>query len=454
MNPLTNVKNLNKINEIELNKGYVNKKSWHDIYKDSAWIFIGGLAYGLTEGDILSVFSQYGEIVNLNVVRDKKTGKTKGFCFLCYASQKSTILAVDNFNGIKLCGRTIRVDHVANYKPPKDNEHDDEVTRQLKSEGCAPKPLISENISNASADTSERKKSKKSKKEKKKHKKRKKVNSEELSLKKVKKEEQEEFSLKKVKKEKLDTGYAKYEFPEKHSNRRSNSEDSESSSSDSDCSYTSKKEKHKSAKTSKSCEIQQNVVEKGDKTRTNEYNIKKSDHKRRHDSSSDSDNQSTKRVSHNLKDHANDLPALTKYAKYNKVRSHSNSSSDEYYEKHEKNHPSISNEIEHNFKDSKSHHHNSSSNSESESTYRKKTDKKREKYSRRDSIERENTFHKYKRYESSHYHNGRDDRHNESTYERMDHYQSEKRDGQNDSYRKDDRRKAGKRRSDYRERKL
>ncbi|GFQ71896.1 RNA-binding motif protein, X-linked 2 [Trichonephila clavata] len=164
MNPLTNVKNLNKINEIELNKGYVNKKSWHDIYKESAWIFVGGLAYGLTEGDILSVFSQYGEIVNLNLVRDKKTGKTKGFCFLCYANQKSTILAVDNFNGIKLCGRTIRVDHVANYKPPKDNEHDDEVTKQLKSEGCAPKPLISEDTPSGSADIPERKKSKKSKK--------------------------------------------------------------------------------------------------------------------------------------------------------------------------------------------------------------------------------------------------------------------------------------------------
>ena len=30
------------------------------------------------------------------------TGKTKGFAFLCYEDQKSTILAVDNFNGIKV----------------------------------------------------------------------------------------------------------------------------------------------------------------------------------------------------------------------------------------------------------------------------------------------------------------------------------------------------------------
>ena len=46
---------------------------------------------------------RYGEIVNINLVRDKKSGKSKGFCFLAYQDQRSTVLAVDNFNGIKVC---------------------------------------------------------------------------------------------------------------------------------------------------------------------------------------------------------------------------------------------------------------------------------------------------------------------------------------------------------------
>ena len=45
---------------------------------------------------------RYGELVNINMVRDKVTGKTKGFCFICYQDQRSTDLAVDNFNGIKV----------------------------------------------------------------------------------------------------------------------------------------------------------------------------------------------------------------------------------------------------------------------------------------------------------------------------------------------------------------
>lgn len=94
------MKNVTKLSESELARG--GKSSWHDQYKHSAWIFVGGLPYDLTEGDIICVFSQYGEIVNINLVRDKLSGKQKGFCFICYEDQKSTVLAVDNLNGIKV----------------------------------------------------------------------------------------------------------------------------------------------------------------------------------------------------------------------------------------------------------------------------------------------------------------------------------------------------------------
>lgn len=100
MNPLTNVKNVTKLSESELTRG--GKSSWHDEYKDSAWIFVSGLPYDLSEGDIICVFSQYGEIVNINLVRDKASGKQKGFCFMCYEDQRSTVLAVDNLNSIKV----------------------------------------------------------------------------------------------------------------------------------------------------------------------------------------------------------------------------------------------------------------------------------------------------------------------------------------------------------------
>jgi len=137
MNPMTNIKNITKLSEQEISRNL--KTSWHDEYKGSAWVFFGGLPYDLTEGDIIAIFSQYGEVVNINLIRDKDTGKQKGYGFLCYEDQRSTVLAVDNFNGIKILGRTIRVDHVKDYKPPKDSKHVDEDTKKLRMEGCAPR---------------------------------------------------------------------------------------------------------------------------------------------------------------------------------------------------------------------------------------------------------------------------------------------------------------------------
>ncbi|KAM6057224.1 RNA-binding motif protein, X-linked 2 isoform 4-T4 [Theristicus caerulescens] len=98
-----------------------------------------GPAAPLPPPPVLRLCCRYGEVVNINLVRDKKTGKSKGFCFLCYEDQRSTILAVDNFNGIKIKGRTIRVDHVANYRPPKDSDDLDDVTKALHAKGCGVK---------------------------------------------------------------------------------------------------------------------------------------------------------------------------------------------------------------------------------------------------------------------------------------------------------------------------
>ena len=48
--------------------------------------------------------------------RDKETAKSRGFAFLAYEDQRSTVLAVDNLSGSRVAGRIIRVDHVDNYK--------------------------------------------------------------------------------------------------------------------------------------------------------------------------------------------------------------------------------------------------------------------------------------------------------------------------------------------------
>ncbi|XP_042459464.1 zinc finger CCCH domain-containing protein 25-like [Zingiber officinale] len=135
MNPLTLAKRTQKINLTEAALGISDGASWQTKYKDSAYIFIGGIAFDLTEGDLLAVFAQYGEVVDVNLVRDKATGKSKGFAFLAYEDQRSTILAVDNLNGAKILGRIVRVDHVSNYKKKEEEEEDEQRQKKREARG-------------------------------------------------------------------------------------------------------------------------------------------------------------------------------------------------------------------------------------------------------------------------------------------------------------------------------
>jgi RNA recognition motif-containing protein len=50
--------------------------------------------------------NRYGEIIHVELVRDQKTGKPKGFAFIQYEDQRSTILAVDNLGGANVRNKT------------------------------------------------------------------------------------------------------------------------------------------------------------------------------------------------------------------------------------------------------------------------------------------------------------------------------------------------------------
>lgn len=111
--------------------------SWHADYRDTAYIYIGGLPFDLSEGDIVTICSQFGEPVHINLVRDKETGKSRGFAFLKYEDQRSTDLAVDNLGGSTVLGRILRVDHVR-YKRRDDEEDEGDNVAKIMGDATAP----------------------------------------------------------------------------------------------------------------------------------------------------------------------------------------------------------------------------------------------------------------------------------------------------------------------------
>lgn len=101
--------------------------SWHRDYSDTAFVYIGGLDPRLSEGDVLQIFSQYGEPVWIKLARDRETGKSRGFGWLKYEDQRSCDLAVDNLGGCNVLGRMLNVDHTR-YKSArgKDGQEEEE----------------------------------------------------------------------------------------------------------------------------------------------------------------------------------------------------------------------------------------------------------------------------------------------------------------------------------------
>ncbi|KAI9780542.1 MAG: hypothetical protein M1839_006660 [Geoglossum umbratile] len=118
---MNSIREVRALNKRELEEGVAPEASWHADYRDTAYIYIGGLPFELSEGDIITIFSQFGEPVHVNLVRDKETGKSRGFAFLKYEDQRSTDLAVDNLGGATVMGRMLRVDHTR-YKRKGDEE--------------------------------------------------------------------------------------------------------------------------------------------------------------------------------------------------------------------------------------------------------------------------------------------------------------------------------------------
>jgi RNA-binding motif X-linked protein 2 len=131
------IQEIQRINDLELQKGITNTSaSWHTKYSESAWVYFR-LPTALSEGDIIAVMSQWGEIEDINLVREENkegtgTGKSKGFGFLKYEDARSCVLAVDNFNGSKILGFSMRVDHVEKYRLPK---HIQEREKEEKEKG-------------------------------------------------------------------------------------------------------------------------------------------------------------------------------------------------------------------------------------------------------------------------------------------------------------------------------
>jgi len=72
-------------------------------------IYVGNLSYETAEEDLRQAFEQYGEIVSVNVIKDKFSGQSRGFAFVEMATKEAGEAAIAALNGAELQSRELTV---------------------------------------------------------------------------------------------------------------------------------------------------------------------------------------------------------------------------------------------------------------------------------------------------------------------------------------------------------
>ena len=72
-------------------------------------IYVGNLPYESTEDDLIEAFSAHGEVESVTVIKDRDTGRSKGFAFVEMPTNSEAESAIAAFNGQEFNRRTLTV---------------------------------------------------------------------------------------------------------------------------------------------------------------------------------------------------------------------------------------------------------------------------------------------------------------------------------------------------------
>ncbi len=85
-------------------------------------LYVGGLAYSVTEQELEALFTEYGKVTSVTVIKDRDSGQSKGFGFIEMSEDNEAKTAMTALNGKEVSGRTIMVNEA---RPQEDRRPSD-----------------------------------------------------------------------------------------------------------------------------------------------------------------------------------------------------------------------------------------------------------------------------------------------------------------------------------------
>ncbi len=72
-------------------------------------IYVGNLSFEATEDELRGLFAEHGEVIKVNIITDRDTGRPRGFGFVEMADEGAGRTAIEQVNGREVGGRTLTV---------------------------------------------------------------------------------------------------------------------------------------------------------------------------------------------------------------------------------------------------------------------------------------------------------------------------------------------------------
>ena len=72
-------------------------------------MYVGNLSYSVTEDELRSMFTEYGDVVSAKLIMDRETGRSKGFGFVEYRHPEDAKRAATHRSPPCLFGQKLRV---------------------------------------------------------------------------------------------------------------------------------------------------------------------------------------------------------------------------------------------------------------------------------------------------------------------------------------------------------
>ena len=80
-------------------------------------LFVGGLSWNTEDASLRAAFERYGEVSDAKVIKDRETGRSRGFGFVTMSDDTAATTAITEMDGKAIDGRTIKVSEALERAP-------------------------------------------------------------------------------------------------------------------------------------------------------------------------------------------------------------------------------------------------------------------------------------------------------------------------------------------------